>query len=228
MSKATILMIEDNAVILRTNRAQLELAGYRVLEAETLAAGKERAETEVPDLILLDILLPDGNGLNYCRELFGSDGPQILFLSALNTKEDVIAGLRAGGDDYMVKPYLMEELLARVETLLRRTKRQDWRKQNLIIGNLELRPASRRGYGRGDDLLLTANEYAILEYLIKNRHRHVGAAEIYEELWEMKAVSDVRAVWEHISRIRSKIERQTNVRIKSKRQQGYQIVVQED
>lgn len=228
MSKATILMIEDNAVILRTNRVQLELAGYRVLEAETLAAGKERAETEVPDLILLDILLPDGNGLNYCRELFGSDGPQILFLSALNTKEDVIAGLRAGGDDYMVKPYLMEELLARVETLLRRTKRQDRRKQNLIIGNLELRPASRRGYGQGDDLLLTANEYAILEYLIKNRHRHVGAVEIYEELWEMKAVSDVRAVWEHISRIRSKIERQTNVRIKSKRQQGYQIVVRED
>jgi len=93
--------VEDDLSILRVNRMALEMEGYRVLEAETLAAGREAVESENPDLIVLDITLPDGSGLEYCRELRGKSGVRILFLSALSAKEDSIAGLRAGGDDYI-------------------------------------------------------------------------------------------------------------------------------
>ena len=113
-NKATILMIEDNLDILRATAAELRMENYRVLEADTLEAGRALAPRERPDLLLLDILLPDGSGLDYCREVFGQNAPRILFLSAMNAPEDVIAGLRAGGDDYITKPFSMRELIARV------------------------------------------------------------------------------------------------------------------
>lgn len=95
-----VLLIEDDADIRRANRTALELEGYRVLEADTLNKGRDIVEAGDVDLIVLDILLPDGNGLAYCRQLRGG-GIRILFLSALNTKEDTLTGLWAGGDDYI-------------------------------------------------------------------------------------------------------------------------------
>lgn len=120
MKKATLLIVEDDLNILRANTAALELEGYRVLAAETLESARSAAKACPPDLILLDILLPDGNGLDFCGELRGESGVRILFLSALGEKADVLAGLRAGGDDYIAKPYDMDELILRVEALLRR------------------------------------------------------------------------------------------------------------
>ncbi len=122
MKPPTILIVEDDYDILRANRTALVLKGYSVLEADTLKKGRRFVKELSPDLIILDILLPDGNGLAYCEELRGKNDVPILFLSALNTKKDVLAGLRAGGDDYMSKPYDMDELILRVDALLRRTK----------------------------------------------------------------------------------------------------------
>jgi DNA-binding response OmpR family regulator len=226
MNNATILMIEDNAAILRTNRMALESEGYRVLAAVTLTAGRILAEQASPDLILLDIILPDGSGLDYCREVFGQNAPRILFLTAMNTPEDVIAGLRAGGDDYMTKPYIIGELLARIESILRRLTMAKPEPHLLRVGLLELNATAGRVYLNGTDLLLSPMEFTVLVYLARNIERHVTAQELYEKLWGMDTAGDVRTVWEHISRLRSKLSNQSLVEIVSKRNSGYRLVTE--
>lgn len=218
-------MIEDNLAILRTNRTALKLEGYRVLEADTLAKGRKMTEQENPDLILLDILMPDGNGLEYCRDYLGKNGARILFLSALNTKEDVIAGLRAGGDDYIAKPYLMEELLARVEALLRRGRLIKMEEPPLRIGALELKFAPRQAYLNGNQLSLTPMEFTMLEYLSRHMGDYVTAEELYAKIWGMDTAGDVRTVWEHVSRIRNKLGKTAPVDIVSERGKGYRLAV---
>lgn len=224
MYKAVILMIEDNPDILRTNREQLELEGYRILEAESLAEGRQAADEEKPDLILLDILLPDGSGLEYCRELFGGNRPRILFLSALNTKQEVIAGLRAGGDDYITKPYLMEELLARVEALLRRDNRNTAADTSLSIDNLKICSTSRRVLLNGRDLLLRPMEFSLLEYLGHRPGRYVTSSELYEKLWGQNPLNDTDTVTVHMSKLRRKLGNDAPVRIESRWGKGYRLV----
>lgn len=226
-NKATILMIEDNPDILRANAAELRMENYRVLEAETLAEGRALAQRERPDLLLLDILLPDGNGLDYCREVFGQNAPRILFLSAMNAPEDVIAGLRAGGDDYMTKPYLMGELLARIEAILRRPQMGKTEPQHLCVDSLALNTASGRAYLHEQDLLLTRMEYTLLEYLANNMDKYLSAEELYRKLWDMEAGGDVRTVWEHVSRLRKKLA-EGAADIKSVRGKGYRLVANRD
>lgn len=220
-----ILMIEDNQAILRTNRMMLELEGYPVLTAETLEQGREIMKREQPALILLDILLPDGNGLQYCREFLGHNGPRILFLSALNTPEDIIAGLRAGGDDYMTKPYLLEELLARVEALLRRPVVPGHEINSLCIGSLELKNTAggSRAYLGGKDLLLTPKELALLSILLQKQGEFVLTHVLYEQVWGMKAL-DTRTVKHHIRRLREKLEKDPQIVIESEQGKGYRVL----
>lgn len=225
MSGEKILLVEDNPDITKLNRMALELAGYRVLEADTLAKGRELTETESPDLIVLDILLPDGNGLEYCRELRGASDVRILFLSAMNTKEDTLAGLRAGGDDYITKPYIIEELLLRVETLLRRGPLAAKEETPLRFGAFEIEPSTRRAFLGGEDLLLKPKEFAVLDYLARNRDRTFTAEELYEKLWGMDTADDVRTVWTHISHLRQKFGGDASVDIVTERGKGYRFVV---
>lgn len=222
-NNATILMIEDNPDILRANAAELRMENYRVLEADMLEAGRALAQRERPDLILLDILLPDGSGLDYCREIFGQNAPRILFLSAMNTPEDVIAGLRAGGDDYMTKPYLMQELLARIEAILRRAQITKPEPQTLRIGWLELNTAAGRAYLAGEDLLLTPKEYALLEALLARRGQFIASGQLYRLVWGMEAV-DTRPIRQHIRRLREKLGESAPVFIESEQGTGYRIV----
>lgn len=220
---ATILMIEDNPAILRTNRMALESACYCVLEANTLEAGRALAQREIPDLILLDILLPDGNGLDYCREVFGQSIPRILFLTAMNTPEDMIAGLRAGGDDYMTKPYLIAELLARVEAILRRPAKLQMEPSPLRVGALELNPTAGRAYLGERDLLLTPKELSLLESLLSRPGQFTTSTQLYEQVWGMEAV-DTRTVRQHVHRLREKLGENTPVLIESEQGSGYRIV----
>lgn len=221
MKKATILIVEDDRDILNANRAALELERYDVLTADTLSKGRSVVKEHSPDLIILDILLPDGNGLSYCEELRGKSGVRILFLSALNTMEDVLAGLRAGGDDYISKPYDMDELLLRVEALLRRGKLVGQDEPPLRLGELELDFLSHRAMLRGRDILLKPKEFALLAALVCEPERLFAAAELYKMVWGMDMAGDARTVKEHISRIRSKLGDESGLSIISKRGKGY-------
>lgn len=223
MKKATILIVEDDRDILNANRAALELEGYDVLTADTLSKGRSAAEELSPDLIILDILLPDGNGLSYCEELRGKSGIRILFLSALNTREDVLAGLRAGGDDYISKPYDMDELLLRVETLLRRGKLIGQEEPPLRLGGLELDFVSHRALLCGQDILLKPKEFSLLAVLAREPGRTLPVAELYKRVWGMDMVDDPHTVKEHISRIRSKLGKECELLIVSERGKGYRL-----
>lgn len=223
MRKMTILIVEDDHDILSANRSALELEGYDVIAADTLSKGRLAAEKLSPDLIILDILLPDGNGLSYCEELRGKSGIRILFLSALNTREDVLAGLRAGGDDYISKPYDMDELLLRVEALLRRGKLIGQEEPSLSLNGLELDFISHRALLHGRDILLKPKEFALLAALVREPDRAFPAAELYKMVWGMDMASDGRTVKEHISRIRSKLGKECEFSIISERGKGYRL-----
>lgn len=220
--KEIILMIEDNPNLLRINSSVLRNMGYRVYTAQTLADGNNLVREVRPDLILLDILLPDGNGLEYCRERLDKRSACVLFLSALNTKDDVIAGLRAGGDDYISKPYLMEEMLARIEALLRRRGIIEEQRLRFGIGSLSLNQVSMHAYHRGRDLMLTPMEYKLLELLLNNKGQYLRAKTIYEQLWDMNAV-DTRPVKQLARRLREKLL-ETEVVIEAAQGKGYRIV----
>ena len=126
--KAKILLVEDNPQIMKLNRRGLAMRGYHIIEAETLTEGRRRFLAEQPDLIILDIMLPDGDGLKLCEELrqrqpddLHQRHTPILFLSSKNKDDDVIAGFNVGGDDYLPKPYSLDVLIKRVEAILRRS-----------------------------------------------------------------------------------------------------------
>ncbi len=223
MRKATILIIEDDLDILSANRAALELEGYHVFAADMLSKGRSAAEELSPDLIILDIMLPDGNGLSYCEELRGKSGVRVLLLSALNAKEDVLAGLRAGGDDYISKPYDMDELLLRVEALLRRGKPIGHEELALSLGGLELDFISQRALLHGQDILLKPKEFALLAAIVREPGRTFPAAELYRMVWGMDMAGDARTVKEHISRIRSKLGNACGFDIVTERGRGYRL-----
>ena len=223
MTGASILLVEDEFDVMNGNRIALELEGYRVLEADTLAKGRELVEREHPDLIVLDILLPDGNGLAYCQELRGKSGVRILFLSALNTKEDAIAGLRMGGDDYIAKPYLMDELLIRIETLLRRGKLIGTAEAPLRIGALEISSMPRMVRLNGQNLQFTPTELILLETLLRKRDQYIRTRELYERVWGMEAI-DTRPIKQHIRNMRSKLGDNAPVAIESIQGRGYRII----
>lgn len=223
MKKATILIVEDDRDILSANRAALELEGYDVLTANTLSKGRSAVKELSPDLIILDILLPDGNGLSYCEEMRGKSDIRILFLSALNTREDVLAGLRVGGDDYISKPYDMDELLLRVEALLRRGKLIGQEEPPLRLGVLEFDFASHRALLHGMDILLKPKEFALLAALAREPGKTLPASELYKKVWGLDMVGDAHTVKEHISRIRIKLGKECEFLIVSERGKGYRL-----
>ena len=179
-----ILLVEDDRDINMANRCALELEGYRTVSATTLALGERLAAELRPDLVLLDVLLPDGNALAVGRRMADKYGCSILYLSCLGSTEDVIAGLQAGGDDYLPKPYVMEELLLRVDAVLRRRPpRAGVAPAAETIGRLVWREAALTVMLDGEALPLTPREYAVLTYLRDNIDRHVSPAELAREVW---------------------------------------------
>lgn len=219
MSKNLILLIEDDPDIASANRIMLELEGYSVIEARTLKKGKELVENASPDLVVMDIMLPDGNSLDYCRELRGKSGVRILFLSALGTKEDIVEGLRAGGDDYLAKPYIMDELILRIQSLMRRgnMEQEEMNPKGLTFNSL-----SNQAFYDGKDLMLKPKEYAVLELLNKNRDYYLSAEEIYSAVWNIDGGEDLSTVHNHIYSLRKKLTG-TGYSIELKRGRGYQL-----
>lgn len=216
----TILLVEDNPDIIKINRYALTMRGYRVLEARTIEQGRELLERENPNLIILDILLPDGSGLSLCEEIRKNSGLPILFLSALGENQNIVDGLLRGGDDYLPKPYDLDVLLARVEALLRRVVCGT----EVIVrrGALTLDTVSQCAMVNGRDILLTPKEFAILLYFVRNEGREVKAEQLYKAAWRQPMKNDTRAVKTAVSRMRKKLE-PTGMQITFERGAGYRF-----
>src|SRR6266571_5416689 len=202
-----LLIIEDELPMRTALKDCLEAEGYRVLTDSDGEAGLERALKEKPDLVLLDIMLPKLDGFALCAELrrLANDMP-VLMLTAKGQVEDRVSGLDAGADDYLVKPFSTEELLARVRALLRRIQRQADAPSKLRIGEVEVdlvRQTARRGR---KELHLTAKEFAMLRLMAQMPGEPVSRERFLDVVWGYAAFPTTRTVDNHIASLRSKCE----------------------
>lgn len=221
-----ILLVEDSWEIQRVNSRMLTRRGYRVESAMTLAEARDRLRASPPDLVVLDILLPDGDGLDFCAELraLRAEMP-ILFLTARDKVSDIVKGLEGGGDDYLTKPYDYDVFAARVEALLRRAGQN--RQQRREIGPITLDYARQRAYLHGEDALLKPREFALLALLVEHMGENMTPEALYETIWGAEVNSDLRTVYVHIAGLRRKLrmEGTRGLRIENEREKWYRLVL---
>jgi len=214
----SILIVEDNAKIRRLNKKLLEHSGYDVRLASNLAQARQSIGESVPDMIVLDIMLPDGNGLDFLVELRNKNNEiPILLLTALGANEEKVQGLKLGGDDYLAKPYDNNEFLARIEAILRRSHRAI-----IKCGTITINKNLQRAYINGCDILLSRIEYALLLLLIQNENKIVSAEYLYESAWDMPLNNNTRTLQRQLSNLRKKIE-PAGYSIATKREKGYRF-----
>jgi len=197
-----ILLVEDNEHILHGNERMLKRRGYAVAIALTLTEARLHLEKRKPDVIVLDIMMPDGNGLDFMRELRRESNVPILLLTGLTTPEDVVRGLNKGADDYLAKPYDFGVLLARIEALQRRAEHIP---TTLAKGVLKLDIIANRAFLNDSDLLLSPKEFALLLLMAQNEDRLLSAEYLCEAIWKQHLSEDNSAVKTSISRLRSKL-----------------------
>ncbi len=202
-----ILIVEDETPMRTALKDCLEGEGYRVLTAVDGNAGLERAIEEKPDLVLLDIMMPRLDGYAVCAQLRRVSSPaRILMLTAKGQIEDRVRGLDAGADDYLVKPFSTDELLARVRALLRRSQREAAIPQTLRLGNIEIDLARQKAVRAKKPLYLTAREYAMLRLLVESPGQPVSRERFLDVVWGYTAFPTTRTVDTHIAALRAKIE----------------------
>lgn len=212
MEAYRILAVDDDPSILNIIETTLSQEGYAVLTASDGNAACRLVEREKPHLIIMDVMMPQCNGILATIRIREESNVPILMLSAKAEGSDRVLGLQAGADDYLVKPFYRQELLARVRALLRRYNelgsiREASRGNLLEIGRICLNTENKRLTVDGENVRLTATEYKILRLLMSNPDRVFSAEEIYERVWNTEAYAVENTVMVHISRIREKIER---------------------
>lgn len=199
----TIMVIDDEIEILDMLKRYLSLEGYHVI---TAAGGKEALQklAKQPDLILLDINMPDIDGLSLCKSIRGFVSCPILFLTANVEDSDKIKGFGAGGDDYIVKPFSIDELGARVSAHLRRENRNKTKSRVLFDEQLAIDYLERAVYWNGSEIPLLKKEFDILEVLSQNPGLVFDKERLYEAAWGLDGLGNNTVVAEHIRKIRAK------------------------
>lgn len=219
-----ILVVEDNDRIRQTNSKLLIMHNYRVREAASLEEARMRVKEELPDIVVLDIMLPDGSGIDFCKELRKHHDVYVLFLSALGGDMDLLKGYDAGAEDYLAKPYSLDVFLAKIEVLVRRMSPVAKKEtaSELVIGNLRINFLARRAYVKENDMLLKSKEFSLLNLFVKRKNTYIGAEEIYRLVWGADSGGDVRTVRSHIFSLRRKLE-DSKYTIETRRGLGYRF-----
>jgi DNA-binding response OmpR family regulator len=205
--KITLLAVDDDADIRTVLRANLGLHGFDVITAANLADAREVLKTTSPSLIILDLTLPDGDGLTFCEECKATH-PQIpvIMLTARDKLQDKIIGLETGADDYVVKPFETCELLARIRARLRQTPVAG-PARTICAGDLLVDIANHQATLRGEPVALTPKQFQLLTFLAENRGRLVTREEIRRTLWKDSPIySWSRVIDVHIQHLRQKLE----------------------
>jgi len=199
----TVLVVEDEPGIADFIRRGLSYKGYSVKVAHSGEEALELAQERLPDLVILDLMLPGMDGVEVCRRLRAADAVPIVMLTARDAVTDKVAGLEAGADDYITKPFAFEELLARVRAALRR--RAPAGEDVLRVGDLVVAPASREVRRGEREIELTAREYDLLEFLARHAGEVVSKETIFEKVWGYDFEIESDAVKVYISYLRKKL-----------------------
>ncbi len=223
---ATVLVVDDDDRLLSSVRRVLAYEGYRVLTATNGPDGLQLARDESPDLIILDVMMPGLDGLEVARRVQAGGGVPVLMLSARDRIEDKVAGLEAGADDYLVKPFAVEELLARVKARLRRREPEAASNASqaslLRFSDLVLDTAAREARRAERIIRLTSKEYDLLHLFMRHPRRVLPHTYILEQVWGYDFEGESNLVPVYVGQIRSKLEADGEVRlIHTVRHAGY-------
>jgi len=206
--KPLVLVIEDDKDMAFFNARLLRRHGCETVVANTAAEARRIAFENSPDLFVLDVGLPDGDGISLCKELQQTIDSPTLFLTGKKETNDRIAGLQAGGDYYLTKPYDKDEFVAVVHSLLRRARRMN----DLIIetstiskGSLIIKLDERRAYINGRDAGLSPKEFALLLLLVQNEDKEMPGEKLYESIWNAPMFNNSGAIRVHISNLKKKL-----------------------
>jgi DNA-binding response OmpR family regulator len=205
---AAVLVVEDEPTIAEVVARYLTRAGYETTIASDGYAALHETSERNPSLIVLDIMLPGLDGLEVMRRIRErpGDNPAIILLTARGEESDRLVGLRAGADDYVVKPFSPSELVARVEAVLRRTRRASTPVEPVRFEGLEIDRVGRRVFTRGDEVELTQREFDLLLFLAEHPGQVFSRDQLMDRVWEFAYYSDTTTVTVHVRRLRAKIE----------------------
>ena len=203
-----ILLVEDNEHIMRINATYLSGLGYWIEQAYAVQKAREILKEYAIDLIVLDVMLPDGDGVDFCEAI----------------RTDIVSGLRRGGDDYLTKPYELNELAARIEALLRRSHNTFADGHSLTVGPLCFDVVRAQVTVNGEDLLLSGKEFGLLLVLARNRNKPVPREELLRSVWGFTQTDASSFLWTTISRLKKKIAPYENLFYIDSSQEGYELV----
>jgi two-component system, OmpR family, response regulator len=222
-SPLRLLVVDDEQNLAELVSMALRYEGWEVATAHTGTKAVDAAREQRPDAVVLDMMLPDFDGLEVLRRMRATqpDLP-VLFLTARDAVEDRIAGLTAGGDDYVTKPFSLEELVARLRALLRRAGARRLETSSLlVVGDLELDEDSHEVRRGGEEITLTATEFELLRFLMRNPRRVLSKAQILDRVWNYDFGGQANVVELYISYLRKKIDAGRDPMIHTMRGAGY-------
>ncbi|MGE3909881.1 MAG: response regulator transcription factor [Chloroflexota bacterium] len=204
MSSERLLLVDDDPRVLSAVGRRLGFEGFQVSLASTGAHALELATTEQPDLVILDVMLPEMDGLEIARELRRDSQVPILMLTARDAIADRVAGLRSGADDYLVKPFAFEELLARIEALLRRTRPPEV--ETFTFADVVLDTRTHEVTRAGQPIELTARGFTLLEYFMRHPRQVLTREQIFRSVWESDFMGASNVIDVNISYLRDRLE----------------------
>ena len=219
MKPGKVMLIEDNEKLNDVNTRALKTEGYQVQVATNLKDARNLLAKNEPEVILLDIMLPDGDGLVFCDEIRGQTKAHIIFLTSNREHETLLHGFSLGGDDYIKKPYKLDELLGRVASAMRR-QTMAHSEQYISLGNLTLDTVAMEGLAKGKPLDLSPKEFALLQMFIRNEGILLESEYLYNKVWLAPLNGDKAALKIAISRLRRKLAKE-GCTIEAVREQGY-------
>ena len=201
-----ILVVDDEDLLVKGIRFNLQNDGYEVISGSNGLEAVSLAKSANPDLIILDVMMPEMDGLTACAKIREFSDVPIIHLTAKADDMDKLMGFEHGADDYLTKPFNILELKARVRALLRRAGKQESTANELTIGTITLDLDGRNAYRSGELADLTAKEFDVIEFLMKNPNRVYSREALLDTLWAYEYRSDIRTVDVHIRRLREKLE----------------------
>ena len=201
-----ILLVEDDSDIMRINRTFLENAGYTVHCADSVASAAFQLEECIPDLVLLDVMLPDGDGMDFCQILRKHTQAPVIFLTARDECDSVVQGFRSGGDDYITKPYDLNVLKARIEAQLRRHQKQDARRPRIDLPYLTIDMMTGTAVLDGNACPLPQRELQILYLLAANIGQRISYQEIYRTIYGVDVEESKNTIRVNISRLKKHLQ----------------------
>ena len=203
-----ILVVDDEELLVKGIRFNLQSEGYEVITGFNGIEAVQLTKSESPDLVILDVMMPEMDGLTACTKIREFSNVPVIYLTAKADDMDKLMGFDRGADDYLTKPFNILELKARIRALLKRSGVAEKQKGNLLtIGSITLDLDARNAYSYGNLADLTAKEFDVIEFLMRNPNRVYSREVLLDNIWAYEYHSDIRTVDVHIRRIREKLEK---------------------